>query len=51
MPNLGAVGSDAIFCEGADLMGSYDPISPTPEDNESYKEDIKKTMLYFAQDF
>ena len=32
MPNLGAIGSNAIFCEGGDLIGPQAPISATPED-------------------
>ena len=36
MPNLGAVGSNAIFCEGAYLIDPQAPISAIPEDNEYY---------------
>ena len=31
VPNLGAIGSNAIFCEGGDLTGPQAPISATPD--------------------
>ena len=34
MPNLGAIGSNVIFCEGAYRIDPQALISATPEDNE-----------------
>ena len=50
MPNLGAIGSNAIFCEGGDLTGPQAPISATPEDNEIYssKMERKRCKEYLA---
>ena len=33
VPDLGAIGSNAIFCEGANLIDPQAPISAIPEDN------------------
>ena len=42
MPNLGAIGRNAIFCVGRDLTVPQAPISATPEDNELRKVNIRK---------
>ena len=47
-PNVGAIGSNASFCEGDDLIGPEAPISPRPEDIDIFVIDKGLSFYYFT---
>ena len=45
---MGAIGSNASFCEGDDLIGPEAPISPRPEDIDIFVINKGLSFYYFT---